>query len=202
MGTPDKPGPYRDGDPENSPDAYTVMYKLKSSEQMFRVAPDTGGSTGMAGWSGAGWGMQASEQCMMLYEWLTHRPAPPDTHPPTHAFAEFGPEFIVGSVNAVPSQGKKLATWQIVALSMFWWGFALWMYMFVVLMIPGQVRRGCPARVTQETPPAARPSMLRRFASRAHRLLLSVCILIAAHAPPPPLPPLPRYSGRRHCPQP
>ena len=46
MGTADKPGQY--GDVENSPDAYAnVMYKLKSNEQMCRVAPDTGGSTGL-----------------------------------------------------------------------------------------------------------------------------------------------------------
>ena len=53
---------------------------------------------------------------------------------------EFGPEFLPVGVSVASSQGRKLATWQIVALSMFWWGFALWMYMFVVLMIPGQVR--------------------------------------------------------------
>ena len=44
------------------------------------------------------------------------------------------------SVTVVTGPVRKLQTWQIVALSMFWWGFALWMYMFVVLMIPGQVR--------------------------------------------------------------
>ncbi len=44
--------------------------------------------------------------------------------------------------------GRKLLTWQIIALSMFWWGFALWMYMFVVLMIPGQVLLHCDASGT------------------------------------------------------
>lgn len=56
------------------------------------------------------------------------------------AASEFGPEFLPVGVSVASTQGRKLATWQIVALSMFWWGFALWMYMFVVLMIPGQVR--------------------------------------------------------------
>jgi hypothetical protein len=85
-----------------SSEPFTVMFRIKSNDQLFRVASDTGGSI------------------------------------------ELGPDFEpINVAGASASSGRKLQTWQIVALSMFWWGFALWMYMFVVLMIPGQVSLSC-----------------------------------------------------------
>ena len=83
-----------------STETYTMMFRIKSNDQLFRVPPDTGGSIELG--------------------------------------ADFEPINV--SVAVAGGAGRKLQTWQVVALSMFWWGFALWMYMFVVLMIPGQVR--------------------------------------------------------------
>ena len=48
----------------------------------------------------------------------------------------------LGDADAAPSppSGRKLQPWQMITLSMFWMGFALWTYMFIVLMLPAQVR--------------------------------------------------------------